>query len=77
MRHRDIAGVVSTTAPVLSRHDVTLPIVFPASSDSVSITSRMTRRICFSKYRGISRLLFCQNKPVQETRDTRDATVTK
>ena len=25
MRHRDIAGVVSTTAPVLSRHDVTLP----------------------------------------------------
>ena len=31
---------------------------------SVSITSSMTRRICFSKYLGISRLLFCQNKHV-------------
>ena len=29
MRHRDIAGVVSTTAPVLSRHDVTVPHCVP------------------------------------------------
>ena len=57
MRHRDIAGVVSAPQSCSScfispwRHAP--PIVFPTSSHSVSITSRMTRRICFSKYRGI------------------------